>query len=144
MSFWYWLQVIKRIMHPNHWAVLNFSSWARIWQCLYVCLYVCPKLWGTLETSKMVRFAWNFAHFFLPGGVFFIFWKFWFLGAWSRVLVPKRGLKCWGSLETSKMVRFGWNFAHFFLRWIPGVFFFIFWKFWYLGAWSRVLVPKRG
>ena len=52
-----------------------------------VCVYV-PKLWGALETSKMVRFGWNLAHLFLgriSGGVFFIFQKFWFLGPGRRV-----------------------------------------------------------
>ena len=52
--------------------------------CLCICVSVCvPKLWGALETSKIIGFGWNLAHLFLgwiSGGVFFIFQKFWFLG----------------------------------------------------------------
>ena len=37
------------------------------------------KLWGSLETPKMVKFAWNLAHIFFNMN-FFMFWKFSSLG----------------------------------------------------------------
>ena len=57
--------------------------------CQYVSLSVRSKLWGRLETSKIVEFGWNFAHLipgWIPGGDFFHFSKFSFLRAWSQGL----------------------------------------------------------
>ena len=59
------------------------GKFSTMWECqsvsLCICVYV-PKLWGSLEASKMVRFGWNLAHLFLgwiSGGVFFFsFQKF--------------------------------------------------------------------
>ena len=98
-----------------------------------VCLSVCPctKLWGNLETSKMIRFGWNFAHFFLgwiPGDFFHFFKTFDFWG-FRTSFFSKMRLKLWGSLETFKMVGFGWNFAHLFLGWISEEFFHLFKNF---------------
>ena len=83
--------------------ILNFS-WARIWQYLYVCLsgaWRLKKLWDLAEI-----FGW------IPGGVFFIFQKFWYLGLGDKFSAKTR-LKLWGSLETSKQ----WDLAEILHTW---------------------------
>ena len=109
--------------------ILNFS-WARTWEYLSVT----SKLWGTLDTQKIVWFDLNHA--------FFIFSKFSFLRAWSQFL-PKTRLKLWGRLETSKIVSFGGNLTQLILGWISGGCFFIFSKFSFLRAWSQVLAKNE-
>ena len=64
--------------------ILNFS-WARIWQCVCVSVCLSEKVWGSLESSKIVRFGWNLVHSFLgriPLGIFFF--HFWALGTTKR------------------------------------------------------------
>ena len=123
-------------MTDNRLFFLNFS-WARIWQCLYVCMYVCMsvrKLWGSLETSKMVQFGWNFAHLFLgwiSGGVFFIFQKFWFLGPGDEFFAKTR-LKLRAAWRLQKL----FDLAEILHTCSSGEnlgVFLTFWKFWFLG-----------
>ena len=108
--------------------------WVNIWGCFFhfqkfwflgpgdeFFLKTRLKLWGSLDTSKIVRFGWNFAHLFLgwkPGSTFLTFWKFWFLGP-GLGPSPKMTEKLQGSLGGPKTIRFWWNFVHLFLKWIP-------------------------
>ena len=65
-----------------------------------VCVFIFRKLWGNLQCPNIVGSAWNLVHLlvgWIPGGVFFIFSKFSFLGPrdpfWPKSLgqptVPK-------------------------------------------------------
>ena len=119
-------------------VILNFS-WARIWQCLCICVSVCPKTLGHAGDFKNCRVWLKFCTLVCwvnIWGLFFIFWKFWFLGSGDEFFAKMR-LKLWSSLETSKIVVFGWNSAHLFLGWISGVF-FSFFKNLIFGALGRV------
>jgi len=82
-----------------------------------VCLSVHMKLWGSLESPKMIRFGWNLVHLFLgwiSGGFFFYFLKIFIFGPWG----PNWPENLWGSLERPKMVGFGWNLVHLFFGWV--------------------------
>ena len=75
----------------------------------------------------------------IPGGVFFIFWKISFLGPTGPV-GPKRARKLWGSLETSK----GIGFSCMLVSWVKTwriFFIFIIWKL-YFGGPRNLFGPK--
>ena len=97
------------------------------------------KLWGSLETSKMVRFGWNLAHLplgWIPGDFPHFFQKIWLFGPVDEFL-PRNNPKTLrqpGDLEKNGPILLKFCRP---LRWIPGLFFsffdyFIFW------AWGQV------
>ena len=76
--------IVKTFMEINRIAIL------RAWSQYFAKRRL--KLWGRLETSKMVGFGWNFT--LVPWvntwGVFFNFWKFLILRAWSQYFAKRR------------------------------------------------------
>ena len=101
--------------------LLKFGTlvpWVNIWGCFFHFLKIMIfGAWGrvfhqneagSLETVKMVGFGWNLVQLFLgwiSRGIFFNFWKFWFLGPGDEFFTKTR-LIVWGRLEISKMFCF--------------------------------------